>query len=308
MPHTASLRHLAPVLLSAIAFVIPGAVSAQDRPDDVMVGTTKTTVTVTDSRGATTSLAPALMREVYVGAFRSSARQWCSAGGADALGAALRSTTLIVEQNVAGAERAATLGELTAAHAALVSAGGCAPLARAASVVVVDGFNGHRWRQTRDVVVGGDAGVRQESGLTIVTRSVKIGARRFRKLDASADYAFTTQRGELVNGRYRVPVTDESVDERWAEVEGWIAAQYPTLRVVRVRAGARSARGVRRGGARAAEGDDALRTTAGEEASTAWSTEFQNPDSHALEVRMTRRADDAGRGTIVVDYVGFAGR
>ena len=47
------------------------------------------------------ALSPALTEEIYVAAFRSSARQWCAAGSATGIDDALASTRSIIRTNVA---------------------------------------------------------------------------------------------------------------------------------------------------------------------------------------------------------------
>ena len=249
------------------------------------------------------ALSPALTEEIYVAAFRSSARQWCAAGSATGLDDALASTRSIIRTNIAEADQAAVERAVVAAHGELSQAGGCSALSRPASVVVVDRFEGHPWNTPRRVVAPRDRGTRSEEGYTVVTRRAKIGTRRSHRVAAEADFTFTTQREELVRGRYRVAVREDAIAERWAAIERTIAEQYPALRLVRsaaLRAGTER-------GAREAQGD-------GEPAAgdvSAWATSFVNPDTQALEVRIfTMRAPNAASDewVMVVDYLGFAGR
>ncbi|HEX8117516.1 MAG TPA: hypothetical protein VF521_09600 [Pyrinomonadaceae bacterium] len=283
-----------PTVLSAAAALIlsptfPGAsLAAQSMAGDT---------TVSAPRAGSASVgASTVTQEIYVAAFRSSARQWCASGGATALDDALASTRSIVRASVAEVERPGVERALDGAYGELARAGGCPALVRPASVVVVDRFEGHAWNAPRRKVAPRDRGARTEEGYTVVTRKTKVGKRRSRRVAGEADFTFTTQREELVRGRYRVPANGRTVAERWAVLESTIAEQYPTLRVVR-----------------------SLATPRGEASYAArdvgdvrdWSTRFVNPDTQALEVRMFAMPA-GGRGgaewVIVADYVGFGGR
>jgi hypothetical protein len=250
------------------------------------------------SVAATSALTPAMTREVYVAAFRASARQWCAAGGADGVDAALASTRTIVQGSVSPAERAGVDSALVDARGSMVQGGGCAAMARPPRIVVVDGFEGHAWNSPKRDVARRDRGERTEGGFTVVTRKVKLGERRFHRIPAEADFTFTTQREQLVRGRYRVAVRAAEFASRWDEVARVLADRYPTLRVTRTPAA----------GAAAYAASDAVFGT--------WSTSFTNPDTQALELRMfatpaggrASGGDRDGEWVIVVDYVGFAGR
>ena len=117
----------------------------------------------------------------------------------------------------------------------------------------------------------------------------------------ASDFTFTTQREELVRGRYRVRASGDDAAERWAAIETAIAEQYPTLRVVRTAA----MRSVSERGARESQGDG---VRPGDDV-LAWGTSFVNPDTQALEVRIfARPAEKGNEWVIVADYLGFAGR
>lgn len=247
-------------------------------------------------------LSAGLAQEVYVAAFRSSARQWCAAGSTTGLDDALASTRSIVQRSVADADRPGVENALAVAHAGLTRAGGCGSLTRPTNRVVVNSFEGHAWNAPRQDVAPRDAGERSEDGFTVVTRRAKIGTRRFHRVSADAEFTFTTQREELVRGRYRVTVGADDVAERWATVEGAIAEQYPTLRVAR--SGAMRLAAER--GAHDSQGDGSASSTD----LRRWVTTFVNPDTQALEVRIFARPVDKQLRdwVIVVDYMGFAGR
>ena len=74
------------------------------------------------------ALSPALTEEIYVAAFRSSARQWCAAGSATGIDDALASTRSIIRTNVAEADQAAVERAVVGAHGELSQAGGCSAL------------------------------------------------------------------------------------------------------------------------------------------------------------------------------------
>jgi hypothetical protein len=265
-------------------------------PDSVVAIRVATSVT------SSAPLSRTMASEVYVAAFRSSARQWCAAGSATGLDDALASTRSIVQKGVAEADRPAVDAALVAAHADLTRAGGCGGLARPTNLVVVDRFEGYAWNAPRQAVAPRDEGEKNEDGYTVVTRRAKLGTRRFHRVSADADFTFTSAREELVRGRYRVATSADDLTDRWATVESAIAEQYPTLRVVR--SGAMRLAGEQ--GARGALGDGAATTTDARR----WVTTFINPDTQALEVRIFARPVDRDLHdwTIVVDYMGFAGR
>ena len=288
-------------LTIAAALVVPfgsplGAQAGGIAPDSVVSIRVATRVT------SSAPLSPALAQEVYVAAFRSSARQWCAAGSATGLDDALASTRSIVQRSVSDADRPAVDAALVAAHAELTRAGGCGGLARPKHLVVVDRFEGYAWNAPRETVAPRDEGEKNEDGYTIVTRHTKLGTRRFHRVSADADFTFTSEREELVRGRYRVPVSADDISDSWATVESAIAEQYPSLRVIR--SGAMRIAGEQ--GRRGALGDGEATTTDARR----WVTTFVNPDTQALEVRIfARPADGELRDwVIVVDYMGFAGR
>jgi len=244
-----------------------------------------------------------MTQEIYVAAFRASARRWCESAGPRAgdepLRSAVASTHLITHGGVVEAERAGVDQAVDSAYAEMVHAGGCATLARPATVVVVDRFDGHAWNTPKGEIAPNDRGASRESGVTVVSRGVKLGHRRFHKIGAEADYTFTTQRQQLVGGRYRVPASTGDFAERWREVESLVTGDYPTLRVARAQP--------------APPAPGAEPTYAARSGYAAWRTTFTNPDTQALEVRMYALPANAGAGrderyTIVVDYVGYAGR
>ena len=157
----------------------------------------------------------------------------CAAGSATGLDDALASTRSIVQRSVADADRPAVDAALVAAHADLTRTGGCGGLARPKNLVVVDRFEGFAWNAPRRTIAPRDEGTKNEDGYTVITRHTKLGARRFHRVSADADFTFTSEREELVRGRYRVQVNADDITDRWATVEAAIAEQYPTLRVVR---------------------------------------------------------------------------
>ena len=291
---------IVPALAFALAVPAVGPLAAQSAggiaPDSAV------SIRVATRVVSSAPLSPALAQEVYVAAFRSSARQWCAAGSATGLDDALASTRTIVQRSVADADRPAVENALVAAHAELTRAGGCGALTRPTNRVVVDRFEGFAWNSPRQKVAPRDEGARSEEGYTVVTRRAKLGTRRFHRVSADADFTFTTEREELVRGRYRVSAPADEVTDRWATVESAIAEQYPSLRVVR--SGAMRIAG--EPGARGSQGDGSATTTD----MRRWVTLFVNPDTQALEARMfARPVDKALRDwEIVVDYMGFVGR
>jgi hypothetical protein len=300
LPALPSSRRAALLLAAAVLAPLASPLVAQTggiAPDSVVSIRVATSVT------SSAPLSPSMAAEVYVAAFRSSARQWCAAGSATGLDDALASTRSIVQRGVADADRPAVDAALVAAHADLTRAGGCRGLTRPTNLVVVDRFEGYAWNAPRQAVAPRDEGEKNEDGYTIVTRRTKLGTRRFHRVSADADFTFTSERGELVRGRYRVPVSADDISDRWATVESAIAEQYPTLRVVRSGA----MRVVGEQGKRGTLGDGETATTTDPRR---WVTTFVNPDTQALEVRVfARPADRELRDwVIVVDYMGFAGR
>ena len=280
--------------LALAAAATPSRLAAQAIARDSAVS-----IRVTTRVTSSAPLSPSLAREVYVAAFRSSARQWCAAGSATGLDDALAGTRSIVQKSVAEADRAGVDSALVGAHAELSGAGGCGGLGRPTRLVVVDRFEGHPWNAPRQKIAPRDEGARSEDGYTLVTRRTKIGADRSRRVSAEADFTFTSEREELVRGRYRVQVRADKVAERWNDVETSIAEQYPTLRVVRA-------------GNRPDSANDSGEPAAADVRH--WVTSFVNPDTQALEIRIfVRPLGDAQAASprdwvIVVDYLGFAGR
>ena len=237
----------------------------------------------TTSPTATSSAS--MTRDIYVLAYRSSAKQWCESGARDALSSALTGTHAIVERSVADPERAGVQLSLDSAYASLLRRGGCAALTSGAGVVLVDRFDGVRWNaDVSELARGG--GLQTEDGLTTVTRSVKLGPGRRHRYKALADYTFTTQGGQLVRGRYRVPATAKNADELWSRLEAELVERYPTLHVVRVRP-------------RAANGWDGPGL---------WKTTFTNPDTQALEAMMVLTPAGEGRYEIGIYYPGYSQR
>ena len=259
-------------------------------------------VRVTTRVASSAPLSPVLAQEIYVAAFRSSARQWCAAGSATGLDDALAGTRSIVQTGVAEADRAGVERALVEAHGELSRAGGCAGLARPTTRVVVDRFEGHPWNAPRKAVTR-DRGVRSEGGYTVVTRKAKIGTRRSHRVSAEAEFTFTTQREELVRGRYRVPAASDNVAERWETIESTIAERYPMLRVVR-------SGGAPRPATYAAHDPQSDGATSAATGVRHWATAFMNPDTQAIEVRIftTPAGEDPNDVVIVVDYLGFSNR
>lgn len=292
--HARALAGAALLLVVAPVAVSAGAQQQQQSPAPV------------DSVAAAAGVAPSglsvqMTQEIYVAAFRASARRWCAAaggrGGDEPLRSALESTHLISHGGVVEAERGGVDQAVDSAYTGLVRDGGCAALVeRPTAVVVVDRFEGHKWNAPKREVAPRDRGDASEAGTTVVTRGVKLGRRRFHRIGADADFVFTTQRQQLVRGRYRVPATDRNFADRWKEVESLVGADFPTLRV---------ARSEPRPAVAGAEPTYAARS-----GPAAWRTAFTNPDTQALEVRMyaVPAAGRDGAWTIVVDYVGYAGR
>ncbi|MFL5578267.1 MAG: hypothetical protein ACJ79S_20125 [Gemmatimonadaceae bacterium] len=289
-PSPATLAAAAALLATSPALPrLAGALRAQGTAD-VSAGASVAAPTRAPISPATSSAAlpPAMTQEIYVAAFRGSARQWCAGGGADALDDAAAGTKAIAQSSVAEGERAGVERAIDDAHAELERAGGCAALGRATRIVVVDGFEGYPWSARRSEVAPRDRGRRGEYGYTIVTRRTKIGGRGVRRVPAEADFTFTSERDELVRGRYRVTAKRADVAGRWADVERALAGRYPTLRVTHAPGDAAGASDVR-----------------------TWSTSFTNPDTQALELRMSAVPGGEARDdewVIVVDFLGYAGR
>lgn len=255
----------------------------------------------TAAPATTPNVSAQMTQEIYVAAFRASARRWCASAGASAgdepLRSAVASTHLIVHGGVTEAERDGVDQAVDRTYAELVHDGGCAALAHPTTVVLVDRFEGYAWNSPKSEIAPNDRGDTRESGFTIVSHGVKLGHRRFHKLGGEADFTFTTQRQQLVRGRYRVPATKENFAERWRELESLVTGDYPTLRVARAQPAPPAA--------------DAAPTYSARSGYAAWRTSFSNPDTQALEVRMYALPSSAGRDeawTIVVDYLGYAGR
>lgn len=288
---------IAIVLTASAATPLAAQTGGGIAPDSIVSIRVATSVT------SSAPLSRTMAAEVYVAAFRSSARQWCAAGSATGLDDALASTRSIVQRSVADADRPAVDAALVAAHSDLTRTGGCGGLSRPTNLVVVDHFEGYPWNAPRQTVAPRDEGEKNEDGYTIVTRHTKLGARRFHRVSADADFTFTSEREELVRGRYRVAVSADDMTDRWATVEAAIAEQYPTLRVVR--SGAMRLAGEQ--GKRGALGDGEATTTTD---ARRWVTTFINPDTQALEVRIFARPvdKDLRNWVIVADYMGFAGR
>jgi len=287
---------MAAVLVTPVVASPLAAQTGGIAPDSIVSIRVATSVT------SSAPLSPSMAAEVYVAAFRSSARQWCAAGSATGLDDALASTRSIVQRSVSDADRPAVDVALVAAHSDLTRAGGCGGLARPKNLVVVDRFEGYAWNAPRESVAPSDEGEKNEDGYTIVTRRAKLGTRRFHRVAADADFTFTSEREQLVRGRYRIAVGADDITDRWATVETAIAEQYPTLRVGR--SGAMRLAGEQ--GKRGVQGDGAAATTDARR----WVTTFVNPDTQALEVRIFARPVDREMRdwVIVVDYMGFAGR
>jgi len=230
-----------------------------------------------------------MTQEIYVAAFRASARRWCESAGPRAgdepLRSAVASTHLITHGGVVDAERAGVDQAVDSAYADLVHGGGCVALARPATVVVADRFDGHAWNTPKREIAPNDRGASRESGVTVVTRGVKLGHRRFHKIGAEADYTFTTQGGMLVSGRDRVPTDADNATTRWAAVEQDILQRYPTLLVTRRQSGAPGSSDV-----------------------TLWRTLFTNPDTQALEITLSAARGADGKVWITAEYPGLAGR
>lgn len=275
---------------------------AQQPPRPLLLPADTATLSATQATPPS-GLTVQMTQEIYVAAFRASARRWCASAGAGAgdepMRSAAASTRLIIHGGVIERERAGVEAAVDSAEAELERGGGCSALAArpTAVVVVVDRFDGHAWNAPKSEVAPRDRGEARESGVTVVTRGVKLGRRRFHKIGAEADYTFTTERQQLVRGRYRVPAQAKNFAERWRQVQALVAADYPTLRVVAAQP--------------APPAPGAAPTYAARSGYSAWNASFSNPDTQALEVRMYALPSSSGRDeawTIVVDYLGYAGR
>jgi len=268
--------------LLALSIVLPASLAAQsaEAPPPATVVASTVAPALDDRARAAES---ATTREVYVLAFRSGVRQGCRYGARDPLGAALASTRAVV-QSAPVDERAGVMLALDSAYASYVRTGGCATLGGATNLVIVDAFHGASWHSMKADLFGG-AGVVTDNGLTIVTRSVKLGAGFFHRVGAEADYTFTTQGGMLVSGRDRVPTDADNATTRWAAVEQDILQRYPTLLVTRRQSGAPGSSDV-----------------------TLWRTLFTNPDTQALEITLSAARGADGKVWITAEYPGLAGR
>lgn len=291
----------AALLAPALAPLASALQAQQQQPPQPLLVAADTATLAATKATPPSGLTVQMTQEIYVAAFRSSARQWCTAasakGGDEPLKSAASSTRLIVHGGVVESERAGVEQAVDSAYADLVRGGGCAALTRPAVVVVANRFEGYPWNAPKSEVAPRDRGVSRESGVTVVTRGVKLGHRRFHKIGAEADFTFTTQRQQLVRGRYRVPASKENFAERWREVQSLVGADYPTLRVLASQPAPPAPGGEPAYGARSGY--------------SAWTAAFNNPDTQALEVRMYALPSTSGRDeswTIVVDYLGYAGR
>jgi hypothetical protein len=311
MPYSARPRSaaagVAALLLALSPLLAPRATllraQQQQQQPPLPADTTATRTVASSAAPAPTNTSSLMTQEIYVAAFRASARRWCASAGPRAgnepLNSVVESTHLITHGGVAEAERAGVDQAVDSAYAQLVHDGGCAALTRPATVVVVNRFDGHAWNAPKSEIAPDARGDSRETGLMVVTRDVKLGHRRFHKIGAQADYTFTSQRQQLVRGRYRVPVSAGDFAERWRELEALVGGDYPTLRVARLQPAPPAA--------------GAAPTYAARSGYAAWRTTFSNPDTQALEVRMfavpaNGRAGRDEAYTIVVDYVGYADR
>jgi hypothetical protein len=235
--------------------------------------------------GAQRASAPIAAAEIFPLAYQRLARRSCRLGVPGALERALADTRAVLHE-LAPAQRAAANGAVDSAYAATVRDGGCASLARPVRVVVVDRFEGHPWGAPLSEVGARSKGTYDDEGFFTLVRGTKLAG-----VKGEATYTFTGARGRerLVRGRLRLHVShDDRCARRWLAVEGALLARHPTLRVARPAAPPSS------------EAACAARP--------GWATIFRNPDTSALEARMTMTRDDRGRAVIVVDYPGLTMR
>jgi hypothetical protein len=267
--------------LIAVVCLLPAAAAAQTVESAAAVVASNLAVSERAERARAAEAAQT--REVYVLAFRSGVRQGCRFGAADPIGAALASTKAVV-QSAPEAERAGLNAALDSASASYAKGGACATLGGATKLVIVDNFHGALWHASKLELFGDDGEV-TENGLTVVTKSVKLGTGFLHRFGADAEYTFTTQGGMLVAGRDRIPADDRNAPARWAAVEKDVLTRYPTLLVNRTQSGAPGSADV-----------------------TLWRTVFSNPDTQALEVTLSARRDAEGKLWITAEYPGLAGR
>jgi hypothetical protein len=268
-------------LLLALTCALPAALGAQTGAVSPTLLASNSVTSEREQRARAAEVAQT--REVYVLAFRSGVRQGCRWGAADPLGAALASTKSVA-LSAPEAERAGIVAALDSAFQSYAKSGSCATLGGATNLVVVDEFHGAAWHSLKSELFGNKGEV-TDNGLTVVTRSVKLGSGFFHRVSAEADYTFTTQGGTLVAGRDRVPTEESDAPSRWAAVEKDILDRYPSLLVTRRQSGAPGSSDV-----------------------TLWRTIFANPDTQSLEITLSAARDAEGRLWITAEYPGLAGR
>jgi len=222
--------------------------------------------------------------DVYVTAYRRLARQTCRAGATNALEESLTDMRGTLT-GLSPSERTAVSAALDSAHAELVQEGGCETLKNPMRRVLIDSFEGHAWGSLLS-----EAGSRKDAqadanGFLILTRHVKFAGV---KGDAVYTYTGSDTRERLLNGRYRLPIKDKDCGKRWRTVEQEIVKRHPSLRVA---------------GTDAFPSDD-TRCAADTQAVTT----FRNPDTGAMEARMTLDRDAKGKPVIDVEYPGLAMR
>jgi hypothetical protein len=222
--------------------------------------------------------------EVYVTAYRRLARQTCRAGATNALEESLTDIRGTLT-GLSPSDRGAVNMALDSAHAELVREGGCETLKNPARRVLIDSFEGHAWGSPLSEAASRRDAHADANGFLILTRHVKFAGV---KGDAIYTYTGSDTRELLLNGRYRLPIKDNDCGKRWRAVEQEIVKRHPSLRVA---------------GASAIPSDD-TRCAADTQAVTT----FRNPDTGAMEARMTLDRDAKGKPVIDVEYPGLAMR
>jgi hypothetical protein len=222
--------------------------------------------------------------DVYVTAYRRLARQTCRAGATHALEESLTDMRGTLT-GLSPSERAAVNAALDSAHTELVQEGGCETLKNPMRRVLIDRFEGHTWGSLLS-----EAGSRKDAhedanGFLILTRHVKFAGV---KGDAIYTYTGSETQEHLLNGRYRLSIKDKDCGKKWHAVEQEVVRRHPSLRVA----------------ATAAFPSDDTRCTADTQAVTT----FRNPDTGAVEARMTLDRDAKGKPVIEVEYPGLAMR
>ena len=238
------------------------------------------------------SSAPISNEEIYVAAFKRNATLWCSAGGDDAAASAHGITKKVAEQSLTAAERQPVMRALDSAYAEVARAGGCRAIARPVTLVVVDGFHGHKWDTPRlDIapVTASEAGSAAET----VSRAVELGTTPLDRIPALADFTFD-EADRLVAGRYRVPASDAGFEARWVQLEGMVLERYPALKALRQRPSP-APRGARQVAYAASDASPFA----------SWRTSFRNADTRVMEVEMYVTRGRQAELVIVIDHRGY---